>query len=140
MYNDVTLELRNKIRRELDILEDYITENGNSIARLKFTKEDIHLIEECKEWLNVIKRIFRCSYDAYRLENVGRFKGVKPIDVTDDDVLFSVVSHSEPSWKDWFDLTGENDGFLKGTVGNVINERTHPEYYKDGKYIWEKEK
>ena len=140
MYKDVSLELRNKIRRDLIIHDDHITENGNTIAELNFNNDEQHLADECKEWLGVIRKIFRTSYDALRLEKVGRFEGVRPKEVNDNEALFSVTYYTEETWKDWFDVTGENDGFLKGTVGNIINKRTHPEYYRDGKYIWEKEK
>lgn len=139
-YNDVTLELRNKLRRELDIIEDELTGNGNHLATVGFNNSETHLAEECKTWLGVITKLFRTSYDCYRLTKLGRFRGVRPKEVYDNFAVFSVVAYKKESWIDWFDITGENDGPLQGTMGLVINKRTHPEYYKDGKYIWEKEK
>jgi hypothetical protein len=136
LYTDVTLELRNKLRRELDII-DRTSKHGNYLATITFKEDESHLMEECKTWLNVIHKFFRTTYNAYRLTKIGRFEGVRPQDVNDVIAVFSVKSYSEKSWRDWFDTLGEGDGFLRGTCGNVINKRTHSEYYKDGKYIKE---
>lgn len=141
IYDDVSLRLRNKIRSNLDIIEGKLTRNHNYLATLSFDTNEFDLIEECREWLNTIETVKRMSHNAYRLTKIGRFCGVRPKEIYNSLVLFSVEEYKESSWKDWFVIsTEESDGYFKGLYGNVINKRTHPQYYKDKKYIWEKEK
>jgi hypothetical protein len=112
---------------------------------LSFTHLDLELYQECLQWNELAKG---SHFDAYKMTRIGRFKGVRPLwvggIVYEDDgmqmkVEFEVEDYDPPSWMDWFDVKGENDGVLEGNVGTVINERTCPQYFVDGKYIFDKE-
>jgi hypothetical protein len=134
MYNDVSLELRNKIRTSLEIDMDVIYSHSDYSGRLFFKSQERYLWEECKTWLSVITTYFKTTYYCYRLKNVGRYLGIRPIGITYDfydgcHVEFEIEDLKNESWKDWFDLTGESDGPLLGIIGKVLNERTCPEYY-----------
>ena len=142
-YSDVSLALRNKIRREMILYNDVFGDGLKGI--LSFTHLDLKLYQECLQWNELAKS---SSLDSYRMSKIGRFKGVRPMWVgdivaTQDDmqmkVEFEVEDYDEPSWMDWFDIEGKNDGVLEGNMGIVINERTCPQYFIDGKYIFEKE-
>ena len=139
MLNDVSLELRNKIRKDLQFDGKNWDVNGY-YGTLTFSDDEMYLYEECKEWYNVIETYFKTSSTAYCLTRVGRFNFVRPFAILNKEVIFQVDSYNSESWKDWFDIEGKDDGPLIGTVGKVINERTHPQYYKNGEYIFKKEK
>lgn len=129
MYKDVSLELRNKIRRDMIIQPSATMPQVNFLGFLNFTfPEQDKLYVECKEWKSIIDKYFKTSYGCYMLEKVGRFYGVRPFRICLYHVEFEVESWRDESWKDWFDVTGENDGKLRGIQGHVINERTFPEY------------
>ena len=146
-YSDVSLELRNKIRSHMVIYDDIY--GGNVHGILELDQDDIELIQECLLWREVIMTYFKTSYDAYKMTKIGRFHGVRPIEVStincDSDgllnvkITFEVDHYDEESWRDWFEIGDESDGTLKGAVGTVINQRTHPQFYVNGKYIFEKE-
>lgn len=122
IYNDVSLALRNKIRRDMNIIHSAV-DDERGIIRVYSTDEQ-YLIDECREWLGVIKTYFKTTYDCYKLAKVGRFYGVRPLRVYHSFSVFHVDSHDPPSWEDWFDLSGKNDGPLLGQIGIVKNERS----------------
>jgi len=127
IYNDISLALRNKIRQDLCL----VSTNHHDMyhdAELVFNHNESHLYEECKEWRSVIDKYYRTTYDAYSITKVGRFHRVRPEKIDQHSVLFSVGHFDAESWLDWFDVEGKSDGVLKGTVGTVINKRTHPQY------------
>ena len=144
-YTDVSLELRNKIRRDMILYNDVYGDGLKGI--LTFTHHDLELYQECLLWNEKAKS---SMYGGYTMTRIGRFKGIRPLwagdIVVDSDnhmemkVEFEVDSFDEPSWMDWFDIKGEGDGKLEGNMGHIINERTHPQYFVDGKYIFDKEK
>lgn len=146
-YNDVSLELRNKIRTYMVIYEDVYGGSVHGILQLDET--DIELIQECLQWREIIMTYYKTSYGAYKMSKIGRFYGVRPIEVKtincdsdgkiDVQITFEVDHYEEESWRDWFEIGHERDGFFEGSMGNIINERTHPQFYKDGKYIFDKE-
>jgi len=129
MYKDVSLELRNKIRQEMRIQESATAPHANHIGFLNFTfPEQSALYCECRVWKRIIDKYFKTTYGCYMLEKVGRFYGVRPFRICLYHVEFEVEHCHRESWKDWFDISGESDGKLRGVVGYVINERTFPEY------------
>lgn len=140
-YNDVSLALRNKIRTDMIIYNDIFGDGMKGCLTL--SHHDKLLIDECQKWIDMIKAYYRTTYWAYKLTRIGRFKGVRPMLIResypDFIVEFEVDECEEPSWRDWFDVEGKTDGVLQGTIGTVINERTYPQYYEDGKYIFDKE-
>lgn len=125
-YNDVSLELRNKIRRDMKVLKEIQMGNMDYdyTGVLLFNNEEGDLYNECRIWKKIIDTYFSTSYNCYKLSRVGRFKGVRPRKIHLQSISFQVTSYGEPTWEDWFDVTGRNDGYLIGTVGKVINERT----------------
>ena len=147
-YSDVSLALRNKIRRDMVLFNDVYGDGLKGCLTL--THHDTPLIQECLLWHEVIMSYFKTSYDAYKMTKIGRFYGVRPKlirDMVADSegtlnvvVEFEVDDYDEESWLDWFDVKGEADGKLQGSLGHVINKRTFPQYYdEDGKYIFDKE-
>lgn len=145
-YSDVSLALRNKIRREMEVYEDVY--DGDCRGVLIFTEKDVELFQECLQWLEVIASYFKTSYDCYRITKVGRFRGVRPArkeilceagGIMEMKVEFDVEEYDPKSWMDWFDVEGKEDGELRGALGTVINKRTTPQYFIDGKYIFAKE-
>ena len=139
MYNDVSLRLRNKIRRDMIIATDLYDGKGRGI--LQFHDDENELFDECLLWIKIINSYFKTSYNCYRLTRVGRFIDIRPVQVIGErKVEFDVDNYHPPSLKDWFvDNDGSDDGVLLGSLGTVINQRTFPQYYKDGKYIFAKE-
>ena len=133
MYNDVSLELRNYIRRNLTVIQGITRPYANCSGFVFFPGEDRHLYEECKKWYQTIQTYYKTSYQAMCLTKLGRFYMIRPyqIDTHDDAkiVKFEFERYEKKSFMDWFDTTGENDGHLQGQVGKIINERTCPEYY-----------
>lgn len=126
IYNDVSLELRNKIRRDLYLVSnDYIEYHD---AELVFKDNELYLYDECKTWRNVIESQYGRTYDTYAMTKIGRFYFVRPEEICPNFVKFSVGCFDAKSWLDWFDVEGKSDGVLKGTIGTVINKRTHPQY------------
>ncbi len=123
-YNDVSLELRNKIRRDMKILIQQQMDDIDYTGILSFNNKEKHLHDECQTWKKLIDTYFSTTYDCYKLSKIGRFIGVRPHKIYFQSVTFQVSSYNNPTWEDWFDVTGENDGYLIGTVGIVINERT----------------
>ena len=127
-FNDISLELRNKIRRELEII-DAIPLKLDYVGELKFEPYEVHLYEECKRWCKIIDDYYRTTYRAYCMTRIGRFEMIKPFRIHADlRVAFEFEKHQKKSWRDWFDVEGKSDGYLQGFVGTVINERTHPQY------------
>jgi hypothetical protein len=102
--------------------------NGDCTGMITFNDEERHLYDECKRWRKLIDTYFSTSYDCYKLSKIGRFEGIRPHIVYRQSVSFQISEYSEPSWKDWFDVTGKDDGDLIGVVGKVINERTFKHY------------
>jgi len=125
-YNDVSLELRNKIRRDMKIMNCEQTNNGDYTGILSFNNRERHLYDECQTWRKLIDTYFSTSYDCYKLSKVGRFEGIRPYKmyIRFQSFSFHISTYNKPTWKDWFDVTGENDGDLIGVVGKVINKRT----------------
>jgi hypothetical protein len=139
IYNDVSLALRNKIRRDLEIYTDGYGSPYNFIALLKFNENETELFQECLKWREMISVYYKASCDAYKMEKIGRFHGVRPIEAVEINHLngkylrmimkFEVESYDKLSWIDWFDVEGKGDGKLIGQMGDIINKRTHPQYY-----------
>lgn len=123
-YNDVSLELRNKIRRDMRVLQQMQMGEIDYTGVLSFNNEERHLYDECQRWRKIIDTYFSTSYNCYRLSRVGRFKGVRPHKIYNHTIKFQVSSYNPPTWEDWFDVIGEKDGDLTGIMGKVINERT----------------
>lgn len=126
MYNDVSLELRNKIRKELTIVDNiYMRCHSNHIGFLNFNfPEDELLYQECLIWKKLITKASEISSDCYMLERVGRYYGVRPHGIGTYHVEFEVEYYEQESWRDWFDVTGETDGSFRGIMGKVVNPRT----------------
>ena len=110
MKTDVTLELRNKIRRDMLIVKNHVGyPNGDHCAVLNFKKEELELFKECIVWRNMLDIYFKSSYNGGKLKNVGRFVGIKPVMIHPNSVEFAVSTYGDPSWKDWFNMEGEED-------------------------------
>ena len=130
MYNDVSLELRNEIRKNLMINFGATRPYANCSGSLCLMPHKRHLFEECEKWLNTIMTYYKTSYQAMCLTKVGRFYMIRPYEILHGYICkFEFERYDKPSFMDWFDTTGENDGYLQGIMGKIINERTCPQYY-----------
>ena len=109
MKTEVTLELRNKIRRDMLIVKGKDYTNGDYCAILNFKNEELQLFKECVVWRNILDTYFKTSYNGGKLHKVGRFIGIKPVMIHPNSVEFAVAMYEEPSWKDWFSMEEEED-------------------------------
>jgi hypothetical protein len=123
MKTKITLELRNKIRRDMLIVKDqYFADGlGDYCGILSFDRDkESELFEECIMWREMIDTYYRTSYNAGKAKRVGRFSGVKPKKIHLHSIEFAISGYDNPSWKDWFDMEGKEDN------PNLINSY----YYK----------
>lgn len=112
MKKEISLKLRNKIRRDMLIVKDqYFADGlGDYCGILYFDKnEEFDLFEECMVWRKMIDTYYRTSYNAGKAKKVGRFIGVKPKEIHLHSVAFAVSTYEDPTWKDWFDIEGKED-------------------------------
>jgi len=110
MKTEVTLELRNKIRKEMKIVSGYgLYPNGDYCGILYFDDDESKLFEECMIWKKMLDTYFKTAYEGGKLRKVGRFLGIKPMTMQTRSVEFAVSMYRDPSWKDWFNIEGEND-------------------------------
>jgi len=110
MKTEVTLELRNKIRKEMKIIErKHVASTGDSCAILHFKDEEQDLFDECIDWKKMLDIYFKSSYRGGALKKVGRFIGVRPREIGFHYVEFQVRDFKNPSWKDWFNVEGDGD-------------------------------
>ena len=133
-YNDVSLELRNKIRQDMIIHKSKsLAEGGNHMGVIEFglsiKEEDLY--QEAQTWIRLKNAYFRTSFNACRMSRIGRFYNLRPAQFKHRKVYFDVEEYDDPSWRDWFDIEGNNDGDLIGVVGKVINERTSKYAYNE---------
>jgi len=124
-YDDVSLELRNKIRQDMIIHKTKLAdEGGNPMGVLSFSFDETGLYEEAQTWILLWDAYFRTSYNACRMTRIGRFHNLRPIRFKHHKVYFDVEEYDPPSWKDWFDIEGNTDGDFLGQIGKFVNERT----------------
>jgi hypothetical protein len=127
-YNDVSLELRNKIRRYMEIDISIGTYDGSPTGVLRLELNEKALYEECRVWVNFICTYFSTSPTGGRISKIGRFYNLKPTVLHQDlkyyRVYFNVEYYDPQTWFDWFDVEGNSDGDFLGHVGKIINERT----------------
>ncbi len=111
MKTKISLELRNKIRRDMLIVKDqYWMDKGDHCGILSFDKdEELELFEECVAWIDMINTYYRTSYNAGKAKRIGRFSGIFPIKIRLHSVDFVIEGYDNPSWKDWFDVEGKKD-------------------------------
>ena len=110
MKTEVTLDLRNKIRTDMKIVANHETySNGDYCGLLYFDKKEKDLFKECIIWKRMLDTYFKSSYNGGKLLKVGRFVGIKPAAIHSRCVEFAVSTFSNPSWKDWFNIEGEED-------------------------------
>lgn len=111
MKKEISLELRNKIRRDMLIVEDqHYTNSGDYCGILNFDKDkEFELFEECMIWREMIDTYFKTSYNAGKAKRIGRFNGIKPKRIHLNSVEFAVSTYRNPSWKDWFNIEGKED-------------------------------
>ncbi len=112
MKTEITLELRNKIRRDMRIVEGqhYPNPGGEHCGILYFDKDkEFELFEECIIWKEMLDTYFKTSYNGGKAKKVGRFIGIKPEKIHLYSVEFIVSTYKDPSWRDWFDVKGEDD-------------------------------
>ena len=116
MKTELSLKLRNKIRRDMLIVQDtHYVNNGDHCGILSFDRnEEFDLFEECMTWREMIDTYFRTSYNAGKAKRIGRFSGIKPKKIHLYSVDFAISGYDNPSWKDWFDQEGKED------VSNLI--------------------
>jgi len=111
MKTEISLELRNKIRRDMLIVKDqYFMDGGDHCGILSFDKDkEFELFEECMIWKEMLDTYYRTSYNAGKAKRVGRFSGIKPKKIHLYSVEFAISGYDVPSWKDWFDVDGKED-------------------------------
>lgn len=112
MKTTITLELRNKIRRDMLIVKNeyYADGLGDYCGILAFNNdEEYELFEECIAWRKMIDTYYRTSYNVGKAKKVGRFIGIKPKKIYLYSVAFAISGYDSPSWKDWFDMEGKED-------------------------------
>ncbi len=117
MKTELSLKLRNKIRRDMLIVKDEYFANGlgDHCGILHFDKDkEFELFEECIIWREMIDTYFKTSYNAGKAKRIGRFSGIKPKQIHLHSVEFAISGYDNPSWKDWFDQEGKED------VSNLI--------------------
>jgi len=126
MLLKISSNLRNKIRKDLIILNAYETlhDNDSYKADLYFSKKEEYLLIEVIKWLKEIDTYFKTSYNTYKID-CGRFKGVFPRKVFYylKIASFYVYSYEKESWKDWFIMEGEVDASKQFTklLSNVCD-------------------
>jgi len=110
MLMKISNQLRNKIRRDLIILNQYGIYSSDEYYRadLYFSQDEDDLLMECIKWWKDIDTYFKTSYNTYKI-NCGRFKGVFPRKVYRYAKMasFYVDSFGKESWEDWFIMEGE---------------------------------
>jgi hypothetical protein len=123
MKTEISLELRNKIRRDMLIVQNtHYANSGDYCGILSFDKdEEFELFEECIIWGEMIDIYFRTSYNAGKAKRVGRFSGIKPKRINLHSVDFTISGYDNPSWKDWFDVDGEKDDHILVGIREIKN-------------------
>lgn len=96
--NKISSDLFNKIKKEMKIIKDV---DYGRIGFLKFNNSENNLYDECTKWFLLGRR---GSFRNHKIEKIGRFFGVWPIDIGEGYIEFSVDKFEEESWKDWFIL------------------------------------
>jgi len=74
---------------------------GEISTKVCFDNTEQELYNEAIQWFKHISTYFGTSQDTYKI-NIGRLKGVFPVNCTNDSVEFSVDYIDKESWKDWF--------------------------------------
>lgn len=96
---DVSSELLNKIKRDLKFYDKY------HIWQVTFDKDEKEIFDECVRWFFYVRDIADITdFQSYKINQIGRFFGVWPVDIGNDYVNFSVDVWDEESWKDWFEI------------------------------------
>lgn len=109
MLIEISNKLRNKIRRDLIILNthDILYDNDSYKADLYFSEDEIDIWFEAFDWMRHIETYFKTSYNTYKID-CGRFKGVFPFGVyAERKARFYVYAYEKESWRDWFIMEGE---------------------------------
>lgn len=114
---DISLDLRNKIRRDLIISDSYKGEMAH-FGSITFSKNEKHLFDECIRWKCLLDIYFKTSYNCYRMTRIGRFYNIRPCFVQNGIAEFDLSHYDKPSWRDWFDIEGNDDGALVGVLGS----------------------
>ena len=98
-------ELKNKIKMDMGVSMETPVQTveyaGHSVALpcntiitgiLYFDHHEKHLLRECIDWVT--------KYDMPL--DIGRFKGLLPMQMNESEIKFSIDYYEEESWKDWF--------------------------------------
>lgn len=97
----ISRELRDKIIKDIDIRTTNAGIYGYK-GVLFFTQNEMSLLDECKEWLNIINTYFLTSYHACSIDKMGKLKGVRPKHIFCNRAEFTVLTKRTENWKDWF--------------------------------------
>lgn len=111
----ISNELRNKISKLLEIrytntpitimkggVPFQVASGSNEIlTKVCFNSSEEKIQHEAIKWCKHISTYFSTSYETYKID-IGRLKGVYPINCTIDYVEFSIDYIDKESWKDWF--------------------------------------
>lgn len=111
----VSNELRNKISKIIDIkytnipvtimnggmLFKVASASNEILTRVCFNRSEKKIQHEAIEWCRRISTYFTTSYETYKID-IGRLKGVYPINYNEKSVEFSIDFIDKESWQDWF--------------------------------------
>jgi len=100
----ISRELRDKIIKDIELSESDVEGFGPYDYKgvLFFTPTEMHLLDECKEWLEVINLYFLTSYHACSIDKMGNLKGIRPKHIFCNRAEFTVLRKRKENWKDWF--------------------------------------
>lgn len=104
MKTSISSELKQKILTDIKMIELHInhTQTYNFQGVVFFNKNETRLYKECVEWFEIIKTYYITSYNGCRIKKIGSMEGIRPHEVLDDRVIFTINEVIETSWKDWF--------------------------------------
>jgi len=113
----ISRQLKDKIIQDMEVKVpvDGFKDFGehNYIGYLFFTSDEMHLRDECREWLEVINVYFLSSYNACRINKIGTLRGVRPKHVFYNNATFTINNQERENWKDWFIQDDADLKFIK---------------------------
>jgi hypothetical protein len=114
MIYEVSEKLREKIKLNLIIDDTTCWKYGNDhVAHLIFDDNEDDIMNECSNWVKTIRTDQPKSLNYLKVDRIGRFKGIRPIDYGKKVFVFQVEEYEKESWKDWF-IELEPEYKLKG--------------------------
>lgn len=107
-------ELLNKIKTDMTICDSMRWKSVSDyscdyVGTLEFSENEMKLFAACKEWISYVKSHLVNSTEYLKLNQIGRFRGVRPERIYEKyKIYFRVSDYDESSWKDWFEEVDQN--------------------------------